>query len=129
MTTPDEVTPDWGNAALGDGVEFCSAEVVLSRPRANPSETATTVYLNVYREDGGYRWSCYYQVPIEAPFDEGSVAWASSVDLEGAKAGSWGRAITFLRELEYSDDEIVEAVSRPAGSLELDLDDDDDEDE
>jgi hypothetical protein len=108
---PLGVSPRW---LLSLGGDSAAAEVILDTPGAEPTEEPTTVLLRVYADGDGFRWSVYYEVPSEAPFNEGEVQWGSSADLELAKGDGWDSAVTFLRDLGYADQEIGDAVT--AGS-------------
>jgi hypothetical protein len=73
---PEEITPNWKHRTDDDIVRFASAQVDLPHPIALPPDTPTCLFLNTYRDDDGYRWSCYYKV------NEGEIEWGSSADLE-----------------------------------------------
>jgi hypothetical protein len=129
MTGPNDFAPRWEERVFDGVVQFASAEIDLPHPIDLPPDTPTCLFLHVYRDGDDCRWSCYYKVPEEAPFNEGEIKWGWAADMEQAKRDSWTTVYQFLVELDYTDDDISSVVPVPAGSLQLDLAEDDDDDE
>jgi hypothetical protein len=127
MTGPEDVSLRWEHGVADGLVTSAYARITLDGPIVDPSEGPNVISLDVNTDDDGFRWSSYYEAEEGAPFNEGEIKWGSAADLSQAKRDAWAEVYQFLTSLGYSDDEITESISQPAGSLELDLDDNDDE--
>lgn len=127
MTSPEDVSLRWDHGVADGLVTVAYARVTLNSPIADPAEGPNVVFLDVKPADDGFRWSAYYGVEEDAPFNEGEIRWGSATDLEQAKRDAWAEAYRFLIGLDYTDAEIAKSISQPAGSLALDLDEGDDD--
>lgn len=124
MTDPSGPAPHWSVSPAGDSA---AADVILDSPAADATVGPTSLFLRVFAEGDGFRWSAYYKAEEGAPFNEGEIKWGSAADLEEAKREARAEAWEYLNDLGYTDDEIATAVPQSTGSIELDLADDDDE--
>ena len=114
---------------MADGeVRSAYARVTLTSPIADPSEEPKVISLDIKPDGGGFRWSAYYEAE-EGLLQRGRNQMGIGRRSGQAKRDSWGEVCQYLTNLGYTDDEITESISQPAGSLTLDLDEGDDDDE
>ncbi len=128
MTSPNDVTLRW-NHGMADGVvKSAYARVTLTSPIADSSEQLSVISLDINPDDDGFQCSAYHGDEEDVPFNEG-VSTGSAPNLVLAKQDGWAAVCKVLTNLGYTDGEIAESISQPAGSLTLDLDEWDDNDE
>jgi hypothetical protein len=126
VTDPLQSGPTWEAFDSGSS-GVASAVIGLGSPRANPGVPGITLYLQIEDDDNdGYFWSVGIGEEM-AGFGEATVESGTATDLLTAQEDSWAAAVAYLRDDGYTNEEITESISQPAGSMELDLDDDYDE--
>jgi hypothetical protein len=129
MTGLEGVSLRWDHGVADGLVTSAHARVVLDSPIADLSEGPNVITLDINPDDEGFRWSAYYGADDDAPFNEGEIKRGTAPDLAQAKRDSWAEVCRILINLAHTDEEIIESISQPPGSLSLDLDDGDDDEE
>jgi hypothetical protein len=128
MTGPQDVSLRWDHGGVEGLVTSAYARITLTSPIADPSEVPNVISLDINLDGDGFRWSDYHGGEEDAPFNEG-IKSGSAADLETAKRDAWEAVFHYLTNLGFTNGEITESISQPAGSLTLDLDEGDDDDE